>query len=75
MGPRALNGPLGPRGPAESASVGVCLWALGCVIYEMFHRQPAFKAEERFELEGLDRDASLSPNEYRVTINCSAPHR
>ena len=36
-------------------------WALGCVAYEMLHRKPAFKAEERFELEGLIRNCNFQP--------------
>ena len=27
------------------------MWALGCVVYEMIHRRPAFKAEALFELQ------------------------
>ena len=37
----------------------VDLWALGCVVYEMLHLMPAFKAEERFELEGLIRNLNF----------------
>ena len=29
----------------------VDMWALGCVVYEMLHRRPAFKAEALFELQ------------------------
>jgi len=36
----------------------VDMWALGCVLYEMLHLMPAFKAEERFELEGLIRNCN-----------------
>lgn len=39
----------------------VDMWALGCVAYEMLHRKPAFKAEERFELEGLIRNCNFQP--------------
>ena len=39
----------------------VDMWALGCVVYEMLHRMPAFKAEERFELEGLIRNCNHQP--------------
>jgi serine/threonine protein kinase len=43
---------------AADARVGymgppVDMWALGCVLYELIHRKPAFKAEEAYELEGL----------------------
>ena len=39
----------------------VDMWALGCVVYEMLHRKPAFKAEERYELEGLVRNCRFQP--------------
>lgn len=39
----------------------VDMWALGCVVYEMLHRRMAFKAEERFELEGLIRNCNFVP--------------
>ena len=44
----------------------VDLWALGCVVYEMLHRRPAFKCEERFELEGLIRRCNWGPISQRV---------
>ena len=32
------------------------MWALGCVVYELFHPgKQAFQSEEAFELEGLIR--------------------
>ena len=33
----------------------VDLWALGCVLYELAHKRPAFACEEAYELEGLIR--------------------
>jgi serine/threonine protein kinase len=44
----------------------VDLWALGCVVYEMLHRRPAFHAEERFELESRIRRANHAPIDRRV---------
>ena len=38
-------------------------WALGCVIFEMLYLTPAFKAEERFELEGLIRNCNFGRSE------------
>ena len=49
----------------------VDMWALGCVVYEMLHLMPAFKAEERFELEGLIRRANFGP----LGAHRAAPHR
>lgn len=46
----------------------VDLWALGCVVYEMLHRTPAFKAEERFELEGLIRNCRFQPFTKHIRV-------
>jgi serine/threonine protein kinase len=46
----------------------VDMWALGCVVYEMLHRRPAFKAEERFELEGLIRNGRFQPFSQHIRV-------
>lgn len=48
------------------------LWALGCVLYEMLHRRPAFKCEERFELEGLIRRCNYGAIERSVPFGARA---
>ena len=50
----------------------VDIWALGCVIYEMLHRHPAFKAEERFELEGLIRKCNFRPFTKHIKVPADA---
>jgi serine/threonine protein kinase len=57
--------------PAQTQANGylgkpVDMWALGCVVFEMLHRRPAFAAEERFELENLIRRAKHAPIDKRV---------
>ena len=44
----------------------VDMWALGCVVYEMLHRKPAFWSEERFELQNLIRRANHARIDKRV---------
>jgi len=44
----------------------VDLWALGCTLYELLHRRPAFKSEEAFELEGLIRRCNHGPLDKRI---------
>jgi serine/threonine protein kinase len=50
----------------------VDLWALGCVLYEMLHRRPAFKCEELYELESLIRRCNFGPIERRVPVGARA---
>ena len=51
----------------------VDMWAFGCVVYEMLHGgRPAFKCEERFELEGLIRRCNHQPIERRVPQGAKA---
>lgn len=39
----------------------VDMWALGCLVYELFHKQLAFLAPEQFQLESRIRNAHHQP--------------